>query len=459
MECQLKKLFKTKKNEPFTRIGKGFKLHDDDQQTLFDINLIDANRKAHLFVFATTRTGKTRLIEYMTEQDIMKGHSVVIIDPKIDNDLFSKVYQTALKAGRVDDLMLLSPIFSQHSIKINPLSHFYMPEEPIGHIMAGVPAEDEFFYNVALETTTVIVRSLLLIKKHTNDTEPLRFEDVAEYAHYNGIKMLSELIKNIEDEEIKKLTTLMDQVLASPPDYFSKVSNTLRTTLTQMTIGSMGKIIGNVKSNAFVERLEKGQGVILYVQTGSMLTKKTADILGKVVVSMIQSVTGRYYASGMTFKKPLCLYIDEMSNCVYRGIEDIFNKGGGANLYITGLTQSMADIIAEIGEDRARKLFDNTNTKIFGRVNDVSSAKLIVEYGGVLKRHSSIINSHGGITAREVEEELIKIQDVLRLKPREIFYFGFEGEFKGKIAPVSGSEIIVKMPQIIGGGNIDKINQ
>lgn len=458
MECKLKKLFVKPDGGTHTHIGKGFKLDDADQETLHDINLIDTNRKAHLFVFATTRTGKTRLIEHMIEQDIMKGNSVVVIDPKIDNDLFSKVYQSALKTDRLDDLMLLSPVFSQFSIKINPLSHFYMPEEPIGHIMAGVPTEDEFFYGVALETTTVIVRSLLLIKKDTNDISPLRFEDVWEYAHYEGIKRLKDLIQNIKSEETKKLITLINQVLASPPDYFTKVSNTLRTTLTQMTIGAMGDVMGNVKSNAFVERLEKGQGVILYVQTGSMLTKKTADILGKVVVSMIQSVTGRYYASGMTFKKPLCLYIDEMSNCVYRGIEDIFNKGGGANLYITGLTQSMADIIAEIGEDRARKLFDNTNTKIFGRVNDIGSAELIVKYGGVLNRHSSIINSHGGITAREVEEALIKTEDVLRLKPREIYYFGFEGEFKGKIAPVRGSEVVVKMPKIVGG-NSEQNNQ
>lgn len=439
-----------KTKAPFTHIGKGFPLRERDHQKLEDINLLDSNRKGHMFVFATTRSLKTRLVESMVEQDIKKNYNVVIIDPKVDNALFSKVYQAAEEANRLEDLMLLSPIFPEHSIKINPLANFYMPEEPINHIMAGVPSDDEFFYGVALETTTIIVRSLLIIKRNANNDSPLTFEEISEYAHYNGIKLLQEIIENIDDVESKKILMLMEQVLASPIDYFSKISNTLRTTLTQMTIGSIGQIMGSAHHNEFIDRLENNQGAILYVQTGAMLTKKTSEILGKVVVSMIQSMAGRYFASGLEFEQPLCLYIDEMSNCVYRGIEDAYNKGGGANLCITGLTQSMADIIAEIGPDRARKLFDCTNTKIFGRMNDVNSAQIVTEYGGVLNRHSSIINSHGGITAREVEEPLIKIEEPIRLKPREMFYFGFEGEYRGKTAPVVGSKIIIKMPKIIG---------
>lgn len=454
MECKLKKLF-FEKVEPYTHIGKGFALSDTGKQYLKDIKLLDKHRTGHLFVFATTQVGKTRLVEHMAEQDIKKGNNVVIIDPKVDFELFSKIYQTALKADRINDFMLLSPIFPQYSVKINPLSHWYMPEEPIAHVMAGVPTDDEFFYNVALETTTFIVRSILLIKKHDGDTSPLRFEDIANRAHYNGIVKLRDKIIGIVDPDQNKLLSLADQVLESPQDYFSKVSNTLRTTLTQMTIGSIASIIGTAEKNAFIDRIERGKGVILYVQTGSMLTKKTADILGKVVVSMIQSVAGRFYSSGMKFYNPLCLYIDEMSNCVYRGIEDAFNKGGSARLCITGLTQSMADIVTEIGEDRARKLFDNTNTKIFGRVNDITSAKIVAEYGGIITRHVSMFNSDGNITAREVDEDIIKIQEVMRLNPREIYYFGFNGQFKGKVAPVRTSEIMVRPPKIIKGADED----
>lgn len=450
MECRLKRLF-SKEKEQYTLIGKGFALSDTGKRHLHEIRFMDKYRSGHLFVFATTQVGKTRLVEWMAEQDIKKGKNVVIIDPKVDWALFSKIYQSCLQSGREEDLMLLSPIFPQYSIKINPLSHFYMPEEPISHIMAGVPTDDEFFYNVALDATTFIVRCTLMLKRIKKDDSPLRFEDIASKASYKGITELKESILGLDDPEQPKLKVLGEQILESPQDYFSKVTNTLRTTLTQMTIGSISTIIGSAEKNEFIDRIERGKGVVLYVQTGSMLTKKTADILGKVVVSMIQSVSGRFYASGLKFKHPLCLYIDEMSNCVYRGIEDAFNKGGSSGLCITGLTQSMADIITEIGEDRARKLFDNTNTKIFGRMNDIGSAKIVTDFGGVMNRHASMFNSDGNIVAREVEESVIKLEEPIRLKQREIYYFGFEGQFVGKIAPVESSEIMVKPPKIIKG--------
>lgn len=436
-------------HEKYTTIGRGFALKDDKKSKLVDIKLIDKSRAGHMFVFATTRVGKTRLVEGMAEQDIMKGYNVVIIDPKIDFELFSKIYQTAERAERSDDFMLLSPIFPEHSIRINPLSHSYMPEELVSHVMAGVPTDDEFFYNVAWETTTFIVRSKLLIKRSEGDETPITFEDIASNAHYEGIKNLRDLIVNVDDVEKEKLKNLAAQILQSPQDYFSKVSNTLRTTLTQMTLGSIGQIFGMAQSNKFIDRLETGKGVILYVQTGSMLAKKTADILGKVVISMLQSAAGRFFASGMKFHQPVCLYIDEMSNCVYRGIEDSFSKGGGAQLWITGLTQSMSDIVAEIGEDRARKLFDLTNTKVFGRMNDITSAKVVTEYGGIVNRHVSMYSSEGSISAREVEEEIIKTEDVMRLNSREIYYFGFEGQYVGKTAPIHPSEIMVRPPRII----------
>ncbi len=446
----MKKIVSRLVNEPYTSIGKGYRL-DGRQNRLEEIILLDRNRSSHLFMAATTQVGKTRLVEHMVEQDIKKEYNVVIIDPKIDNGLFSKVYQTAMKTGRIKELMLLSAVFPQYSVKINPLAHFYMEEELINTVMAGVPSKEEFFYNVALETTTAIVKSLLMIKRATNDRVPINFEDVSRYAHYNGLIALKESIGAIPEKnepEKDRLISLIEQILASPVDYFAKVSNTLRTSLSQMTLGNIGTVFGSARSNPFMERLERDEGVILYVQTGSMLVRKTADAMAKVIISMIQGAAGRQYASGKSFEHKLCLYIDEMSNSVYPGVEDLYNKGGSAGVYITGLTQSMADLVAELGAERAQKLFSNTNTKIFGRVTDLRNAELIARYGGTQKINASMFNSSGGITARETENTVIKPEDVMRLKPREIFYFGFEGEFRGKTAPVYGSEIVVRTPDV-----------
>ena len=117
-----------------TVVGTGHRIKDRSKKAALSIN--DADLSGHSWVFGTTRVGKTRLIENILEQSINKGYSTVIIDPKGDVELFSKITQVALEAGRKDDLMLISPIFPQYSIKINPLEYYYMPEELVGHLVS-----------------------------------------------------------------------------------------------------------------------------------------------------------------------------------------------------------------------------------------------------------------------------------------------------------------------------------
>ena len=52
----------------------------------------------------------------------------------------------------------------------------------------------------------------------------------------------------------------------------------------------------------------------------------------------------------------------------YQGIEDLFAKAGGAGVYIDGYCQSISQLHAEVGEDRADTILDNCNTKLFMRV-------------------------------------------------------------------------------------------
>ncbi len=430
-------------------IGKGFSLEDTKQEHFTDIIQDESSRKGHTFVFGTTRVGKTRLAENGIIQDIKSMKNIVIIDPKVDVDLLSSVYKAAKDANRENDFMLMTSLYPEYSVRINVLSNYYLPDEIINHVMAGVPADDEFFYNYAYEITSVIVRSLIKIKKETKQEPVLTFNEISNYVSFSKVQKLREKMQEFDDEDSIKISNLAVSVLEGEKEYFGKVSSTLRGTLTQLTTGNLAKVVGRSKDNIFIDRIEKNKGAILYVQTGAMLQKQAAFILGKVVVSMIQSVVGRFYASGKKFQIPLAVYIDEMSNCTYRGIEDMFNKAGGCNCYITGLTQSPADIIAEIGEDRARKLFDNTNTKIFMRMNDVTSAKSLTVYGGTDKRFTTQLSLNGGIRSTEVEENILEETDFLELEPREFYYFGFEGKFKGKTVPIKESCLKIKLPEVV----------
>lgn len=291
--------FKKIAMQKVTKIGQGYVLNDKKREKLKVIDIMNENRKNHIFLFGSTGVGKTRSAELMVIQDIYAGRNVVYIDPKSDADMLNTIIATAIKAGRMKDLLFLSPIFPEFSIEINPTSHYYIYEEIVEHVMAAVPSEDDFFYNVAKETTMAIVQSIVLKRKATGKQGiRINFEEIASYAYYDGLKNLKDGICNVNDTNLKndiaKTTALLDQILSSPQDYFSKVSTTLRSALNIMTNGNIGKVLGNANANNFVERLESGRGTILYVQTGTMLARETANVVGKEVLSMIQSVVGRY---------------------------------------------------------------------------------------------------------------------------------------------------------------------
>jgi len=418
-----------------TYIGNGTELGDCTGK-IKKIIMPDEDRRGHLFCFGATRVGKTRLIESMIEQDIRKGYSVCFIDPKGDINIFSKIVQVALEENRQDDLCLVTPIFPDYSSKIDPLAYYYMSEEIVSHVVSGIKAKEEFFINVAYETTLVIVLSLLLFKKIRGDTGEegrINFDDIKSRASHAGLTSLKnelEVIRNMEPKA-QEIIESLNQILSSPPDYFAKISSSLRTVLTSISTGSVGTIIGQAKSNKFIERLESNKKTILIIQTGSLLTRRTAHIVGRVLISMVQSFIGRRYASGKKVSPPLCMYIDEMSNVIYLGIEDLFNKGGGADVWVHGFTQSIADLEAEIGAAPAKKILDNTNTKIFMRVNDPSTAKYISDYAGTMDKFSPFLSLSGGITIREVKEYQIKPEAVLNLKPREFYMFSFHTRCKG----------------------------
>lgn len=413
----------------------------------------DAHRSGHFWCFGTTRVGKTRMLENMAEEDIRKGYNVVIIDPKGDVELFSKISQVALEAGRKNDLMLLTPIFPEHSIKVNPLEYYYMIEELVGHIMAGVEGGKEpFFYNVSYEASLMATQSKIHSAIKKGESSILTFKDVMDITGRPGMEKLKEDLESfIDDEQAERLLRDLNKILESPADYYSKISSTLRVTLMELTQGNVGQVIGNVRGNRVIERLENGQGVILVCQVGSLLTRRAAFTVGKVMLSTIAALVGRTFSSGLKLNPPLCLYVDEAQSILYRGIEDLFAKAGGAGVWLHCFSQSINQIYDALGsKDSGNSILDNINTKVFMRAPDEQTAEYVVKHFGQGRKYSPIIgtSSGGSITMKETVEDLLAPENVLYLKPRQFFMTTYNGRYRGETRSVSELLLEIIFPKI-----------
>jgi type IV secretory pathway TraG/TraD family ATPase VirD4 len=142
----------------------------------------------------------------------------------------------------------------------------------------------------------------------------------------------------------------------------------------------------------------------------------------------------------------MALYIDEFAQFVYIGITTLFAQGAGAGLWLHAFTQSLAGLTQAVGEDAAREIMDNTNTKIFMRVNDNATAEYIEEYAGTRDEFEPIIGRGGAITNRSVERPRIRQNDITTLPPRTFYYFGMNGRFKGRPEMVSPAFLNIRFP-------------
>ena len=431
----------------YTLIGHGVELSNIQKE--IEITIPDQDRNGHFGCFGTTRTGKTKIIENIIEQDILKGLNVVVIDPKGDVELFSRVVQASAEAGRLEEVMFLSPIYTDYSIMLDPLAYYYMEDELVDHVISGIKAREDYFIAIAYEVTQAVIAGLALQAKLKGERLNINFYDIKARSDWHNLRTFKDSLQDLSGSQ--EVTTSIEQILNSPPDFFSKVSSSLRTTLSALTSGSTGRIIGKSLVNEFVRRFEEARGVILFCNTGSMLARRTAHIIGRVLISMIQSMLGRFYASGRKLNPPLSLHIDEGHNMLYKGIEELFNKGGAANVYVHFYTQSIAQIEEEVGKEAARSIIDNINTWVFMLVNHPETARFIELSSPKVKKFQPILSFGGGITVREMEENRILAQNVLRLPKRHFYMRSYGKIYRGITQEVKPPYVRVEFPHLTPG--------
>jgi type IV secretory pathway TraG/TraD family ATPase VirD4 len=443
-------------------IGKVVDIDDHNFSNIHEFNLPYSERGGHFGVIGTTGIGKTKLLAHMLCQDIRTGNNVFVCDPKGDVFLMSAIIQAAVESGRLADLMMVSPIYPEYSMMVDPLAYYYLSDELVDHVVSGIKSDDEYFINVASEVCTAVVTGLIAQDAAINMRTTMNFFDIKQRVDYDSLCALGESLNALITHPLANVREMADeatlnirQIRSSPQDFFAKVSSSLRTVLTALVSSSTGKIIGHAKTNEFVRRFENGEGVILICNTGNLLARRTAYIIGRVMISMIQSMVGRFFASGLKVKRPLCIYMDEGHNLLYQGIEELFNKSRAASIWLHFFTQSMAQIEAAVGPPIMQSIIDNISTWVFMRVNQNDTAKYIEESSPIRTVFKNIINigdAKLSMSLREEDEYAIRADRGVKLKPRYFFMRSGGKFYKGIVPMVKDPYMRVEFPLINTSG-------
>ena len=149
---------------PMPEVGGDPALHgvEPDER---DVYLPLAERVGHMVVVGTTRTGKSRFLELLVAQDIRRGETVIVFDPKGDADVFRRVYAEAKRAGRMGQFHFFHLGYPHCSARYNPIGDFARITEVATRIANNMPSggDAESFKQFVWKYVNGLVRAMVAL--------------------------------------------------------------------------------------------------------------------------------------------------------------------------------------------------------------------------------------------------------------------------------------------------------
>jgi len=448
-----------------THIGWGYELDFDKPLEIKPIYITEKARNVHTAVAGNTGTGKTRMMEYLVEQDIRKGHAVLVIEPKGDKDFLARVIQVAKEEGKLNNVIYISLIYPEVSEEFGPLAHYFVPEEIVSNVMAMLDSSQKFFSDTQKAAILLIVSALRFLSIHKPDFV-FTFEVLAQYATHQGISRLREMLERELDmfkgearKEAESLYKKLKQVEEEQePKFFAEITAGLKVVLDILTTESVGKIIGKATKNRFVEMIEKGKAPILIVQTQSLMIDDSSRLVAKVIMNTVKNLAGRFNAKGEKFKVPLKVHIDEAARAMPPEIEDLLAMGRSVGIHLTFYFQSINQFYQELGQDKAKSALDLIANFIIFRVQRSTAEYFAKMIGETDKKPNLIIGSENNfmVTFQRgylVEpERLTNLPDrtaIVYLKPehQDIWYVHRNTYFV-RVPEIEDTYVKIKLPDV-----------
>lgn len=374
-------------------------------------------------------THNTRLYENIIVQAVLRGDTVVIIDPKGDAELAEIAKNACELAGRPDAYIEFNPAHSSRSIRLDPLRNWNNVTELASRIASLMPSEgNDSFVQMAWKAVYAVSEALVYVDQMPNLMKLRRYieggpEKLMEQAlrafyqrhvpHWESLiapimqrardgKLQSKVIASPEllaymhfykneipeDRRAPELEGLMAMVEHNR-EHLGKILASLVPLLVMLTAGEIGKMLSPDQNDITDERpifdtkkVCNGHHV-LYLGLNSLSNATVGSAVGSMVLADFASVAGDRYNYGNGAKDKIHLLVDEAAEVVNNPLIQILNKARGAGFVTYLAAQTLPDFIARMGDEaKARQILGNCNNVVSLRVRDRMTQDFIVETFG-----------------------------------------------------------------------------
>ena len=306
-------------------------------------------REAHMHVIGRTRSGKSRFLADLIQQDIMNGYGLCLIDPhgetyKIivnwlaQNDWIPETYPNIHPVSFSEPATMLR----YNPLHINEADEAYAVSgkvvEAITRIYGGKDSTDTPLFSFVLDIACTILALRGL---------PLAAIDSFLMDGAIDTEIRNKISDGVPDERFRQLGLQMSRMGAK--EFRENVGSTGRR-MHGFLRNPLVRRIFSTTENTMDLRRAMDEGHILLFDTSrerQKLLKRELDLIGSLFVNNLFGVAENRPESPRPH--PFMLYIDEVQNYVNNDIEDILSQAGKRGLYLTLAHQFLAQL-AEAGE-------------------------------------------------------------------------------------------------------------
>lgn len=391
-----------------------------------------ANLVGHTLIVGTTRVGKTRMLDLLIAQAILRGEPVIIIDPKGDHGLARNAQRMCEAVGQPDKFIFFNPAHPDKSICIDPMRNWNRKTELASRIASLIPSETgadpfaAFGWKVLNDIINGLIASgtrpnllhlrqyieggpdeLLLkalrkhFQKHITDWE----SKISQYIKkYKGNLALSCIVFYREVVSLEAKSVDLEGLISTfehNREHFQKMIASLIPILSMLTSDPLKDLLSpefepghehEITDNAKAINSDK----VLYIGLDSLADGTVGSAIGSLLLADLTAVAGDRYNYGVNSIKPVNLFVDEAAEVINHPTIQLMNKGGGALFRVTIATQTFADFASRLGdENKARQVLANTNNKIAMRILDSETQQYIAEGIPKIKARSmSVMYNH-----------------------------------------------------------------
>ena len=321
-----------------------------------DIHSPIGERVGHTLVLGTTRVGKTRFAETLIGQDIRRGDTTIVFDPKGDADLLLGMYAACRDSGRLDTLHVFHLAHPAHSVRYNPVGSYSRITQVATRIANSLPGEGDSaaFKEFGWRFANIIAQALhalgdrptyRTIQQHVYDIDGLLERYGRHWLSTNGPAEWEETIRHFrhgltgrkddpERPDVPALTAAersrdigavcvaraLTQVMQSggmcdpvgegllsafryERSYFDKIVSSLGPFLEKLSTGAVSGLFspdyGDLDAGHAFDWLSViRQGGVVYVGLAALQDVTVASAVGNAMFADLTAVAGELYAYG-----------------------------------------------------------------------------------------------------------------------------------------------------------------